>query len=180
MTTLHLEIEPSAYHPDVTYAMIRAELQRELAARGRLYPRRVESGRLTQADAARECELIAAMIADVATMASYHPADAQNVTWRVEPRLSDHPHTWEQRRLALHRELDLRLRLYPQWIAEGRLTQLNATRQFATLDCLLEIYDEGWGRPPGDPAQFVAEIWPATRTAQSRTRQLDLLAHAES
>ena len=180
MTTVHLEIEPSARHPGVTYAAIRAELQRELAARGRLYPKRVESGRLTPADAARECELIAALLADVATMASYHAADAQNVTWRVEPRLSDHGHTWEQRRFALHRELDLRRRLYPQWIAEGRLTQPDADRQLTTLDCLLSVYDEGWGRPPGDPAQFVAEVWPATRTAQSRTRQLDLLAHAES
>ena len=174
--TLHLEIEPSAHHPGVSYAAIRAELQREATARARLYPKRVESGRLTPADAARECELIAALLADVATMASYHAADAQNVTWRVEPRLSAHPPTWEQRRFCLHRELDLRRRLYPQWIAEGRLTQPDADRQTAALDCLLSVYDQGWGRPPGDPSQFVADVWPTTRTAQSRTIKQEEMA----
>ena len=188
-TTIRLDFEPSLHHPGVTYAAIRAELQRELAARGRLYPKRVESGRLTPADAARECDLIAAMLADVTTMASYHAADAQNVTWRVTPRLSAHPegiqrdHTWEQRRMALHRELDLRRRIYPQWIAEGRLTQPDATRQLTTLDCLLSIYDEGWGFPLAAPgrdaersADFAATVWPATRTAQSRTVKQEEMA----
>ena len=179
-TTIHLEIEPSAHHPGVTYAAIRAELQREADARARLYPKRVESGRLTQADAERERALIAAMLADVTRMASYAPPDATGITWRLDPG-AEHDFTWKQRRFALHRELDMRARLYPQWIAEGRLAQPDANRRTAALECLLELYDEGWGFPPVDPespapakagadrsADFAANVWPATRTAQSR------------
>lgn len=180
MTTLHLDLAPSWHHPGVTYAIIRAELQREADARARLYPKRIEAGRLTQRDADRERALIAALLADVTRMASYAAPDASGTTWRLDPQLSAHPEpvegregfTWQDRRACLHRELDMRARFYPQWIAEGRLTQPDADRRTAALEALLEVYDEGWGWP-GKAADF-EPVWQATRTAQSRVQQTTL------
>ncbi len=163
--TVHLDLEPSTRHPGVTYAAIRAELQREADARARLYPKRIESGRLTQAEAGRQRALIAALAADVTRMASYDPPDAHGITWRLAPG-DEHGVSWHDRRACLHRELDLRARFYPQWIAEGRLTQPDADRRTAALACLLEVYDEGWGWA-GDARDF-PEVHAQTRTAQSR------------
>lgn len=191
--TTRLDFEPSLHHPGVTYAAIRAELQREAAQRARLYPKRVEAGRLTPAEAAREQALIAALLADVTRMASYAAPDAQNVTWLLEPQLQypDCPEEarsavsmgWKDRRHCLHRELDLRRSFYPQWIAEGRMTQPDADRQTEALDCLLARYDEGWGWPTPDHVHptrradfFTSEVWPTTRTAQSRTVKQEEMA----
>lgn len=130
---------PLSTFPDVSIADIVTELQREADARRRTYPDMVRKGNMTNAEAEDGFAIIAAMLSDCGRMA---PA------WR--PREQDHTWSWDQRRVALQRELALRERLYPRWIEEGRLAQDNATRQARRLRALLWIYEDGFDWRPSN------------------------------
>jgi hypothetical protein len=128
---------PCYAFPDVTWAALRAELERELAARRSLYPELERKGRKTPEQAAHGIGVFAAMLADLARLSPPWPA----------PRAWDppgHAFTWADRRNALRDELALRGRLYPQWIAEGRLEEALGRHRIRCLEALEWIYDDGF------------------------------------
>jgi hypothetical protein len=139
-------------------AELRIELARERDARARVYPQRIEAGRMTEPDAARELALIAAIADDLERMIAPGPCLAATHAW-----------SWSDRRAALVRELDFRRRLYPQWIANGRLSQADADHRMACLEALGDVYDEGfdWRASNGALPDFAAlEPDPAANEAR--------------
>ncbi len=165
--------------PGVTLAAIAAELARELDARLRLYPRRVESGRMTEDERDRELAMCRAWAGDVALIVRMRESAAEN--WRrflvglpeqPLPRPA-HTFTWHQRRHALDRELGLRHRFYPEWIGNGRLAKADADRRIACLEALAAIYDDGfdWRASNGLPPSFKA--WNAAPDVKQANREWD-------
>lgn len=131
-------MNPDPHHfPDVSWADCRAEVDREAAYRARTYPDRVAGGRMQQADADYQLAIIGAIAADVDRMTgAYAPAA--------------HRYIWLERRQALDREIDLRRRLYPEWVEKGRLTQRTADRQILLLRAILWRYDCGFDWAPSN------------------------------
>ena len=158
-------------HPAITLAAIAAELGREAAARASLYRRKVEAARMTQAEADRGLALAAAWREDVDRIA----AAWGNGQAPAPPR---HAIAWKERVDGLTRELELRRRFYPDWIAGGRMTQAEAAQQIACLEALLAIYHDGWdwrgsdGKLPGESAAAGAE-WLAHAAAVQLARDPD-------
>jgi len=126
--------------PDIRWADCRAEIDRELAYRNRAYPDRVVGGRMTQADAEYQRAIFAAIGADVDRMAHVGP-DAKPTV---------HRYSWNERRQALSREIDMRERFYPEWVENGRLTQPVADRQLACIRAILWRYDCGFDWRPSN------------------------------
>jgi hypothetical protein len=155
-------------YPTVTYADIAAELVREAAARARAYPDRVKKGAMTQQDADYQLALAAALRADCTRFAQAQPAGAPMVNPLTLP--IGHSLTWAERRAGLQRELALRARFYPQWIAKGSLTQANATRQTDRLAALLACFEDGFDWQPTQGTRR-AGLFPAT--ADERVAELD-------
>jgi hypothetical protein len=124
-----------ALFPGITYAAITAEAERELASRRRTYPDRVQKCRMTQAEADYQIAIMAAIAADTRRMGHIGPSEMAAVT---------HTFSWLDRRKALERELDMRDRLYPGWIANARMTQANAARQMSAMKAILWRYDCGF------------------------------------
>lgn len=130
--------------PGITWDDLAAELRREHEARSRLYPARVASGRMTEAESARQRGVILAIAGDVERMR----AGAIGIGMGRAP--AAHEFSWTERRTALLREAALRARHYPDWIAEKRLDQATADRRCACIEILLRIYEDGFDwRPPG-------------------------------
>lgn len=123
--------------PAITLTHIAVELAREAAARASLYPRRVESLRMTQAEADFQITVCHAWQGDVARLIA---------SWFTPHPLAPASHTvsWAERRSALDREIDLRRRFYPQWIETARLTSAAAVHQIDCLMALAAIYDDGF------------------------------------
>lgn len=126
--------------PGLDWADCRAEVDRELAARRRTYPDRVASGRMTATESDYQLAIFAAIATDVDRMA--------HIGLPIPP--AAHRYSWNERRQALSREIDLRDRLYPEWIAGGRLQQDRADRQRAALRIILFRYDEGFDWQPSN------------------------------
>lgn len=124
--------------PGLDWTDCRAEVERELAARRRTYPDRVASGRMTATESDYQLAIFAAIAADVGRMSHIGP-DRPEAT---------HGFSWNERRAAIGRELDQRDRLYPEWIAGGRLQQDRADRQCLALRAILFRYDEGFDWRP--------------------------------
>jgi hypothetical protein len=124
----------SALFPGITYAAATTEAERELASRRRLYPDRVKTGRMKAEEADFQIQIMAAIAEDTRRMAL--------IAEDVPP--ATHGFSWTDRRRALERELDLRGRFYPQWIASLRLTQANADRQMNALKAILWRFDAGF------------------------------------
>jgi hypothetical protein len=133
--------------PGLTYADCKAELDRELAQRRRVYPDRVAKMRMTQAEADYQLAVFTAIASDIDRMASNtaHPKPVEG-------------HSWADRRRAIERELDYRTRFYPEWIRNHRLTQEKADRQMAALKAVLWRYDMGfdWHPSNGVPCSWGA------------------------
>jgi hypothetical protein len=130
---------PHIAFPAITIAALEAELARELEARRGFYPGRVGKGNMLQAEADRELALAAAWLEDVARIRACwfdRPGTA--------PAAPQHGFAWQDRRAGLLRELGLRRRLYPQWVAGGRLLADQAAQRIACLACLLALYEDGW------------------------------------
>lgn len=127
----------STRFPDVTLADVLDELRREQTARRRTYPQQVERCRMTQAEADHQLALVAGLIEDVNR---YH---TRCILQQALPPAT-HGFTWAQRRATITRELAQRARLYPQWIASGKLDQADADRATMRLTALADIYDDGF------------------------------------
>lgn len=50
--------------------------------------------------------------------------------------------TADDKRAAAEREAKMRRRVYPRWIAEGRMTQTMADREIAIMDAIAADYAE--------------------------------------
>jgi hypothetical protein len=140
--------------PGITQAQVAAEIERELAARRALFPRRIEALQMDRAEADHQLAVAAAWREDVARFTGRPLAPAR------------HGLTWKVRRLALVRELDFRRRLYPRWIGELKLTEGDATHRIACLEALAARYDDGldWSGPGGSRCTHIA----FARTADDR------------
>jgi hypothetical protein len=160
---------PHRAFPDVTWAALKAELQRELAARRSLYPQLVDKGRLTSEASARGQAIIAAMILDL--------------TRRLCPpwprRAADppgHDCSWSDRRDALVAELAQRERLYPDWIAKGRLEVHTARHRNSCLEALLCVYEDGFDWRASNGARPMFAKW-ENRTAAEDQAMAEWAAH---
>jgi hypothetical protein len=56
--------------------------------------------------------------------------------------MADRPITREEKRLCVARELRMRKRVYPRWVADGRMTQAEAEREIATMGAILRDYEQ--------------------------------------
>lgn len=135
--TLPLSLCAHRAFPQVTYAQLRAELQREAEARRRTYPQLVAKGRMTEAEAAHQHAILAAIAQDLEAVIALTPAHPEPVEG---PSFS-----WFDKRACLQRELAQRARFYPGWIAKGNMTAPAGAHQVDCLKAMLAIYGEGWG-----------------------------------
>lgn len=134
------DILPHLGFPAITYAHLAAECARELAARRRFYPGRVDKGNMTEPEATRELALAAAWAEDVARIR----ACRAEPPWPSPAAPPEHGLAWNLRRAGLLRELELRARIYPREVAGGKLLEAEAARRTACLECLLMLYEDGW------------------------------------
>lgn len=130
----------STRHPTVSFADALDELRREIAARRRTYPDWITRGRMTQAEADHQLALFEAIAADVERYARFVS------TRQLAPPA--HKFSWHQRREALRREADLRARIFPEWIAKGRLEQGEADRRTSILAAITDLFDDGFDWQP--------------------------------
>lgn len=141
MNTTH-----SPRYPQITYAMIAAELQREAQARRRTYPGMLEQGRMTPEQAEAGYQMAAAWLHDLCRFDAYLALPAPRPhAMPAEARTPEHlgAFTWAERRAALDRELGQRHRLYPRWVEAARLDPAEAQRRINCLTVMAEIYDDG-------------------------------------
>lgn len=152
MTYLH------RLHPAIPLAAIGRELERERRQRRQFYPNRVKSGNMLPAEAERQLALVDAWLEDCTRIQACWFDTRGSLPWA--PR---HGFTWQERRAGLLRELELRDRVYPRWIADGRVLEKDAAHRIACLQCLLEVYEDGWdwrgsdGRLPSQSPAAEAE-----------------------
>lgn len=138
---------PHMAFPQVSLEALAAELAREAEARAAFYPGRVAKGNMLQAEADRELAIAGAWQEDLRRIRSCwfeRPGEP--------PAPAMHGLAWRDRRAALLRELDLRRRIYPEWIAGGRMLEAQAAHRIACLACLLAIYEDGWDWRASDGA----------------------------
>ena len=126
------------------------ELEREAGQRERFYPDRVAKGRMLEADASRNIIVAHAWIEDARRIRQCW-FDAPG----TPPAPPAHGVDWHSRRFYLLRELELRARVYPRSIAEGKLLEADARQRTACLEALLAIYEDGWDFP-GSEADYLA------------------------
>lgn len=148
-------------HPAVSFAAIAAELADETRRRARVYPGMIAKARLGQAEADRLQALIAAIAADL-EWARQYPAGVSGAELHDRPAF-----TWAEKRAELARELALRARHYPRWIAEGSLTQAEADHRTACLQAMLALYNDGlaWRATPGSTPEQARAEWRTTQAA---------------
>jgi hypothetical protein len=169
---------PHITFPTVSAAALERECERELAQRRRFYEGRVAKGNMTPEEAKHGLAIAAAWREDVARIRA-----AWIATPGTSPAPPAHEISWRERRAGLLRELDMRARFYPGWIASGRLLQADADRQVKALECLLAIYEDGWdwrgsdGLTPFRSAAADAEFnaLQADRAARRGTAQEELV-----
>ncbi|WP_327195935.1 hypothetical protein [Novosphingobium capsulatum] len=132
---------PSTRFPAITAAHVLAEIEREAASRLTVYPKMVQTMRLTAEAAALEQRLCEAWAADLRRWRD----------WTAQPPIGPMPaqrhtlgFTWADRREGITRELERRARLYPKWIAAAQLDPAEARQRTDRLTALADIYDEGF------------------------------------
>lgn len=142
---------PHHAYPDVSYADLRAELQREIAHRRDTLPRLVDKGQILKAIADREIDVFAIMLEDLARwqQASTRPGP---------PAIAAHAYTWHERRRAISDALDARARNWPARIAKGQITQADADLWTRRLTCMRALYELGrdWQPRNGARCHFAA------------------------
>lgn len=120
-----------------------AEIERELAERRAVYPGLVRRGSLSAADADRQIATLAA-----AGRAIGGTPDASGPAWRDMVA-------------ELRREIALRRRLYPRWLAEKRIAEPAARKQIEGIEAAhwrLWIAGDGFGTGSNaDPATIAAD-----------------------
>lgn len=132
--------------PGVTFAAAAAELTREQDARRTVDAARIEKGRLSPAEAEERQRILAAIGADLERIRAFWP----HLPHQGEGPEPQHGYTWRERDRAIAAELAMRRRLYPEWIAGGRLTQADSDRRIKILEAIHALYEDGldW---PADP-----------------------------
>lgn len=164
------------------FAAIRAELERELAARRATYPRLVAKGAMDAREAEHQTALAQAWLEDCER---FHTAEANGVHPLTLPRVSTL--TWRQRRAGILRELAHRARIYPRWIAKGNLDRAEADRRNAALEAMLDLYEWGndWLPEPPDAGEdqrraqsyaLMAERWHRRGDHEARDMALQAVA----
>lgn len=151
----------STRHPGVRFADALDELRRELAARRRTYPDWITRGRMTQAEADHQLALFEAIAADVERYARFVS------TRQLAPPA--HKFSWHLRREALRREADLRARIFPEWIAKGRLDQAEADRRTAALAAVADLFDDGFDWHASNGLRVLLDVTP-TNAAQAEAQ----------
>lgn len=127
-----------------------AELERELENRGRVFPDRVGKGRMTEQEADYQLEIWREILDNVAQ-------GLGAPSWWLD----GHRFPWLDKVKALNRELDYRRRLFPDWIAKGRLDQASADRRVELVEMVRDLYWRhmfGWTAPAGPAAEYEAFI----------------------
>jgi hypothetical protein len=158
---------PSGRFPGITWPIARDEIEREIAYRRRTYPERIAQGRMTKTEADWQIELFTAIEADVGRMAAPYAPPA-------------HEHSWNDRRAALWREIELRERFYPNWIADGRLTQERADHQLGALRAVQWRFDGGFDWRPSNgtwdqTAQDMLDGKPRTPAQEETWAEMDAI-----
>jgi hypothetical protein len=153
MTTLNPRfpcLSPESADPAAIPLHLRIEeIARELDHRRAIYPRRVDKGRMTSQDADRGIDAFAAIAADLRVEALWtvwgatQPGTAADVDAR---RAYRHAHdqaapllaafTWSQLVGALRREIALRRKFYPQWVASGTLGKADARHRLERIEAV--------------------------------------------
>lgn len=105
-----------------------AELERELENRGRVFPDRVGKGRMTEQEADYQLAIWREILDNV--------AQGLGASWHVDGLRFP----WLDKVKALNRELDYRQRLFPDWIAKGRLDQATADRRVELIEMVRDLY----------------------------------------
>lgn len=144
----------STRYPEVRIADALEELRRERAARVRTYPGQIQLGRMTQPEADHQLALIDAIAEDVTRYGRFI------ATRRMEK--ATHEFSWRMRRAAIARELDQRARLYPEWIAKGKLEQAEADKATRRLCAIADLFDDGWDWHARNGLRVLAHQTPAT------------------
>ena len=171
---------PHHAFPDVSWADLRAELQREISHRKGAFEGMIGKGRITKAAADRELDIFAAILEDcerfrkaVAPVGEGRPA-VNPLSIERTPGSSLHAYTWHERRSALTRELEYRERIYPAWIQKGRIKPDDAALYCRRLTCMRALYELGydWTSRSGARCRFAA----LERTAQEQDALEEWLA----
>lgn len=121
------------------------ELDRELHARRAAYPRRIQNGQLSQEEADYHLAEFQVLVDDARARQAlivWHDGGKQAEAWaalqRLDARVADHMTrwTWSDLVAGLRREIDLRRRGYPRWIAKGSLTKDDARHRLERLEAV--------------------------------------------
>lgn len=156
-----------------TPAAIAAELMREESARMEAYKVEVAKGRMTLAQADYGTAIFRTMAEDVRRLdaAGGHQTRARDLVDQSPaqwPLAALRRFAWAERRDAIQREIDRRRRLYPDWIAKGRITQADADRRLSLITAALDLFEEGLDFAEGWPAyaqihvDYMARKYPAS------------------
>jgi hypothetical protein len=153
--------------PVITAAHVLRECARELEQRRNFYPRRIAEGRMMPDEADRQLAIAAAWLEDAGRIeaSDYRPDPLAPAT---------HGSSWGERRTALARELGLRARIFPQRVAEGRLTPADADHRRDCLAALAARMDDGfdWIASNGARPQWAAaSTTPAIEQARAEWQE---------
>ncbi len=156
----------------VTAAQISDELTRELEARRNGYPRRIQKGQLHRLDAERQIDLLHAIRDDfswLAAFAVWHAGQepvmpAALAEKRNAAEAAMLKYRWSDIVAELRREILLRRRYYPKWIAGGTLDRTTARRQLERIEAAHFTYwRDGRFFMPDELHQLRDRIFPAHR-----------------
>lgn len=163
-------------YPAITWRVLAAEIDREISARLNTYAGRVETGRMTQAEADWQLQLARAWREDVdrfeQSVQPLRQGQPATPTLRIP---AAHSIAWRPRRAALLRELEQRQRFYPEWVAKGRLTEANAKSRLEAAECLLTLYEYGYDWEPTNgmpPAWSEIRATPEQQATRDEIRAL--------
>ncbi len=137
--------------PDVTFANIRAEIDRTDVAAD--IKATVARGYLTRAGATRHVAMIEALHRDAIRFTAAFQLSLAGLPARYDAPA--HGISWRDRRAWLRAELDRRQRAYSDALASGKSAEAPAIIQFDRLAALLGIYEDGHDFPDG-PKGFAA------------------------
>lgn len=146
--------ELSTRYPEVRVPDALDELRRERAARTRTYPQAVKLGRMTQVEADYQIAMVDALTEDITRWGRF-------LATRT-PQPPQHSFTWHQRRAAITRELEYRARVYPDWIARGKLEQTEADKATRRLSAIADFMDDGWDWHARNGLRILFNVQPAT------------------
>lgn len=166
-------LSPDSADPcTISAARIAEELTRELEARRMAYPRRVEKGQMHQYDADRQIDLLHAVRDDFSWLELFaiskvgegaDPAPALTEK-REAAEAAILKYRWSEIVAELRREILLRRRFYPRWIAAGTLDRASARRQMERIEAAHFAYwRNGRYFMPDDLHRLRDRIFPAHR-----------------